>query len=192
MGPAPACGDPGCRQGKAHRSFASRSRPRLCLLKGCGSSFVPGFWSQKYCSRSCRAAADAWRRRKAAREYRRSENGKAKRAAQSRRRRARQKQGEGAEAASQGDSIADSAQPAASEGHQLFEGAGNFCCDRPGCYVLFDRSPRSPFRRYCTSSCNRAMRRVRVREALWRARAVVRRAVGCSRGHQAAPRRCRL
>jgi len=193
MGPAPACGDLGCRQGKARRSFASRSRPRLCLLKGCGCSFVPGYWSQKYCSRSCRAAADLWRRSKAAREYRRSTKGKTKRAAQSRRRRARQQgQKEGGEAAREGDSLADSTPLVASEGHHPFEGAGDFCCDRPGCYVLFDRSLRSPLQRYCTSSCCRAMHRVRVREALWRARAFLRRLVGCSRGREALGRRCRI
>jgi hypothetical protein len=192
MGPAPACRDVGRRQGKAHRSFTSRSRPRVCLLKGCGGSFVPSCWSQKYCSRSCRAAADVWRRRKAAREYRHSDKGKAKRAAQSRRRRERQGQEKGGEEVSEGDSVVESTQPATSEGHHPFVGTGDFCCDRPGCYVLFDRAPRSPLQRFCTSSCCRAMRRVRAREALWRVRALLRRLVGCSRGREARERRCLL
>lgn len=185
MGPRPACGELGSRQGKAQRSFASRRRPRVCLLKGCERSFVPGRWAQRYCSESCRCEADAWRRRKAAREYRRSENGKAKRAAQSRRRRERQGQDEGREEVSEDDSAAESTQPAGSEGHHLFVSAGDFCCDRPGCYVLFDRSPRSLLQRFCTSACWRAIRRVKVREALWQARALLRRGLECSGGGQA-------
>jgi hypothetical protein len=185
MGPRPACRQLGDRQGKAQRSFVSRRRPRVCLLKGCERSFLPECWSQKYCSRSCRQAADGWRRRKAAREYRRSERGKAKRAEQSRRRRARNGQGGGGEGLSESDSTGESTPLRGSEGHHPFVGAGGFCCDRPGCYVLFDRSARSPSQRFCTSACYRAMRRVRARETRWRVRALLRRELECLHGHQA-------
>jgi hypothetical protein len=182
MGPRPACRQLGDRQEKGRGSFAARSRSRVCLLKGCGGCFVPSCWSQRYCSTPCRRAADAWRRRKAAREYRRSEKGKAKRAEQSKRRRARQVQVQGGDEVSESDSADDSTQLRGSEGHHPFEGVGDFCCDRPGCYVLFDRSPRSPSQRFCTSVCYRAMRSVRVREARWRARAVLRSGLGCTQG----------
>jgi hypothetical protein len=43
-------------------------------------------------------------------------------------------------------------------------------CSRPGCYVLFLPSPRSPDQHFCSSSCRQALRRVRQREARLRRR----------------------
>ena len=43
-------------------------------------------------------------------------------------------------------------------------------CSRPGCYVLFVPSPRSPDRHFCSGSCRQALRRVRQREARLRRR----------------------
>ena len=43
-------------------------------------------------------------------------------------------------------------------------------CHRPGCYVLFRPSPRSPDQHFCSSSCRQALRRVRQREARLRRR----------------------
>ena len=43
-------------------------------------------------------------------------------------------------------------------------------CHRPGCYVLFLPTPRSPDRRFCSAPCRRALRRVRQREARTRRR----------------------
>lgn len=214
MGPQPASSQQAGRQGAACRGCAWKSRLRDCLLKGCGHSFFPSSWAQRYCSSSCREAADLWRCRKTAREYRRSEEGKAKRAAQSKRRRRRQREERCREGSPGSDSVAEATRstPAesprsplsesdcgaeatrfgASEGHHPFLGEGNFCCDRPGCYLLFDRSPRSPLQRFCSLSCYQAMRRVKVREARWRSRDFLRRCVGCSGGHQTPQRRCRL
>jgi hypothetical protein len=185
MGPRPACGQLGGRQGKAQRSFASRARPRICLLKGCERSFLPERWSQRYCSESCRTEARVWQGRKAAWEYRRSEQGKAKRAAQSRRRRERQKLAESGEEVGEGGGVAESTPLKGREGHPPFVGAGDFCCNRPGCYTLFDRPPRSPLQRFCRSACYRAIRRVKVREAQWQARALLQRKFECSTGRQA-------
>ena len=42
-------------------------------------------------------------------------------------------------------------------------------CSRPGCYVLFSLSPRSPHRSFCSCSCRQALRRVRQRETRFRA-----------------------
>lgn len=176
MGPQPACSQKTRRQGVACRNSSWKARWRGCLLQGCSCSFLPSSWNQRYCSKSCRKAADKWRRRKAAREYRRSETGKAKRAAQAKRHRERRKgQDQIRQQVSESDLAEESGRLTASEGHHSFVGEGDFCCDRPGCYVLFDRSARSPLQRFCTSSCYQAMRRVRAREARWRARAFFRR-----------------
>ena len=43
-------------------------------------------------------------------------------------------------------------------------------CRRPGCYVLFLPSPRSPDQKFCSGSCRQALRRVRQREARLRQR----------------------
>jgi hypothetical protein len=40
-------------------------------------------------------------------------------------------------------------------------------CDRPGCYVRFAPSSRSPGRRFCCSLCRKALRRAREREKRW-------------------------
>ena len=185
MGPGPACGKQRRRQGEARRSSVRKARPRACLLKGCGRSFEPRCWAQRYCSDSCSQAAAEWRRRKAAWEYRRSDDGKEKRAAQSRRRRARQRQQQQSERrVAENDSAPEKAPTRSSEGHRLFVDDGDFCCDRPGCYVVFDRAPRSPLQHFCSSNCRRALRRVRAREAQWRTRAFFRRHYGRSRNRQ--------
>jgi hypothetical protein len=41
-------------------------------------------------------------------------------------------------------------------------------CDRPGCYEGFDRSSRSPWRRFCSTLCRAALRLVRLRDRRWR------------------------
>jgi hypothetical protein len=50
------------------------------------------------------------------------------------------------------------------------ENSGGVPCDRPGCYVLFLSAPRSPRKHFCCSSCRKALRRVRQREARLRRR----------------------
>jgi hypothetical protein len=49
----------------------------------------------------------------------------------------------------------------------------DFCgspCQRPGCYVQFAASARSPGQRFCCAVCRRALRRVLDRESKWRRR----------------------
>jgi hypothetical protein len=64
--------------------------------------------------------------------------------------------------------------PEAREGHhhpshpKYFFGDG---CDRPGCYLRFERSRRSPLQRFCCHACRRAVERVLERERRWRLRA---------------------
>src|SRR5208283_1447366 len=53
------------------------------------------------------------------------------------------------------------------EGHP-YEIFFSCSCDRPGCYVEFDRSRRSPLQRFCSQECRRAWERVWEREQRWR------------------------
>ena len=41
-------------------------------------------------------------------------------------------------------------------------------CSRPGCYELFSPHRRSPLKKFCSSLCREALRRVRQRELHWR------------------------
>jgi len=41
------------------------------------------------------------------------------------------------------------------------------CCSRPGCYVRFHVTTRSPRQRFCSLACRNALRCVRQREAHW-------------------------
>ena len=162
------------RQARKQRARRQRRR-RRCLLKGCERFYVPRSCTQRYCSKGCVAAAALWRRRKAAWEYRRSAQGKERRAAQAVRRRKRLR--ECAEKAARAESAlrANRRHSHASEGHRSFNGEGNSCCERPGCYVLFERSARSPCQRFCSSRCHEALRRVEARESALRARNMRRR-----------------
>ena len=54
------------------------------------------------------------------------------------------------------------------EGHHKAAEGGISCCARPGGYVLFRRTRRSPCQQCCGPLCRRALRCVRVREARWR------------------------
>ena len=139
--------------------WKKRRRPRLCLLKGCGEEFLPPHPNSRYCSAGCREGARRWREWKARKRYRSSEKGKQRRRDQTQRRRDRQSR-----AAQSG---ADPVLEAPSVGHQMQRGARDFSCDRPGCYILFAKTRRSPHQRFCSASCRQALRRVRLREARW-------------------------
>ncbi len=140
---------------------------RQCLLKGCEKWFVPSCPQARYCSPECRQAACRWRRWRASRQYRTTAEGQARRRAQSCRYRARQR-----EARHSGKSVADDAEPPR-EGQRAAEnpeGFGNCACDRPGCYDLFVRHPRSPEQHFCSVACRQALRRVLDRERRLRGR----------------------
>jgi predicted nucleic acid-binding Zn ribbon protein len=47
---------------------------------------------------------------------------------------------------------------------KICEDSRGLPCHRPGCYVLFLRSARSPDQKFCSDSCRQALRRVRQRE----------------------------
>ncbi len=101
---------------------------------------------------------------KAQEKYRSSERGRECRREQSRRRRERQRE--------KGPPLKNPPARPAKEGgvgHQQ-NGGEKISCDRPGCYVRFDASPRSPRQRFCSPLCRNALRSAWAREKRWRGR----------------------
>jgi hypothetical protein len=158
---------------------------RRCLLKDCERWFLPPWPQARYCSPACRKAAEYWRSWHAGQTYRATVRGKERRREQARRHRERaQQRSASAESAApapliepdlpaieaQTTSDSTSTIPAGTlsvgqrPGEILAESCGLPCC-RPGCYVLFLPSPRSPDQHFCSDSCRQALRRVRQREA---------------------------
>lgn len=163
---------------------------RQCLLKGCERWFLPRHFQDCYCSPNCRIAARRWRRWHAARRYRATANGKQRRREQAQRHRERKRlRSAFNEPASPTPEVEPAALTIAADvlplidsptavnslhvGQRPAEIPENFQlwpCSRPGCYVLFSLSPRSPQRSFCSCSCRQALRRVRQREARLRVR----------------------
>ena len=141
----------------ATQHCAPSPRRRSCLLKGCETSFRPVHPLARYCSGVCQQAARRWTRWRANRRYRRSQQGKASRREQCRRRRQR----------GCAPPASDSTQR---EGYQEADAEKKISCARPGCYECFAEAPRSPLKKFCSHVCRRALRRVLEREARWRRR----------------------
>ena len=148
---------------------STRLTPRKCLLKGCNRYFTPNHPLDRYCAGDCKDAARRWRLARANLKYRRSEIGKRNRQAQAIRYRARLKERNAAEILQQTDGqeshFADLTPPR--EGYHKSDSQEKSCCDRPGCYERFTPSPRSPLQTFCSSSCRKALRCVRLREQRW-------------------------
>jgi hypothetical protein len=165
---------------------------RRCLLKGCERWFLPLRPQARYCGPACQEAAKRWRSWHAGQRYRATTQGKQRRREQARRNRQRVRQRSSlAEPAPQASPIepaspviepettpkSDSTptSPAGSQsvGQRPAEIPQYSCglpCSRPGCYVLFLPSARSPDQHFCSASCRQALRRVRQREARLRRR----------------------
>lgn len=148
------------------------SLSRTCLRKGCGQTFLPRCWNQRYCQSSdCLREVRRWQAAKRQRVARQSaENRKRHALAEARRRRAKKEAAIAAENSSK-DGSSDSGQGPSSEPFQ--DGAWSRSkrfpedfCDRPGCYQPLPRDSRAPAR-YCGGDCRQAMRRVRDRERKW-------------------------
>jgi hypothetical protein len=153
------------------RPEGCRHRPRRCLLKGCERLFWPRHPRSHYCSEACVQAARYWRRWRASRQYRVTENGKQQRREQSKRyrERVRMRQAASADAASpcEGQRIASE--------HEDFSGQP---CVRPGCYELFTLPHEHSCKRFCSVECRLALRRVLDREERYQTR---RRRMRCQR-----------
>jgi hypothetical protein len=163
---------------------------RRCLLKGCERWFLPSRPQARYCSTACQHAARRWRRWHASQRYRATTHGKQRRRDQARRYRSRRPHRRtGAEPTPQPTDVAPQAEaledqppppadpptamPPASVGQRpddIPEKSAGLPCDRPGCYVLFLPTPRSPHQHFCSGGCRQALRRVRQREARLRHR----------------------
>ena len=128
-------------------------RRRRCLLKGCERRFCPKAPSARYCSKECREKARRWRVARARERYRRTENGKAMRRNQARKRRRRLKERTRGESGAAGTSVGDHS--------ECNEGV---ICARPGCYERVIPTDRSPLKKYCSRDCYAAMRCVLERE----------------------------
>jgi hypothetical protein len=163
-----------------------------CLLKGCERWFLPPRPQARYCSLTCQKAAAHWRSWHASQTYRATKKGKKRRREQAQRRRERERQrAASAEPALQASTIEPASPvieiqttftpdstpitPANSRGvgqrpAKILPQSGDLPCSRPGCYVLFLPSSRSPDRHFCSGSCRQALRRVRQREVRLRRR----------------------
>ena len=164
---------------------------RRCLLKDCERWFLPPWPQARYCSPACREAAEHWRSWHAGQTYRATNGGKERRREQARRRRERATAAisscragaptppiEPALPVIEAQTITSDSIPiipadTQSVGQRPAEILPESCglpCSRPGCYVLFLPSPRSPDQHFCSGSCRQALRRVRQREARLRRR----------------------
>jgi hypothetical protein len=163
---------------------------RRCLLKDCDRWFLPPWPQARYCSPACREAAKHWRSWHAGQTYRATIQGKERRREQARRHRERAQQRSALaeqavpisqsepglpviEAQTTSDSIPIIPADTQSVGQRPAEILPKSCglpCSRPGCYVLFLPSPRSPDQHFCSGSCRQALRQVRQREARLRRR----------------------
>lgn len=163
-----------CRHGRLDRASCRR---RVCLLKGCERPFQPRHPLSRYCSEACRGAARRWSQWRANQRYRASEQGRSRRREQSRlwRRRAAERRSQGL------------AGETPSEGYQEDAAAEEFCCSRSGCYERFNRSRRSPLRKFCSFLCRRALGRVLQRESRWRRRWTAPRQTGCGLWNRPGP-----
>jgi hypothetical protein len=161
-----------------------------CLLKGCERWFLSPRPQARYCSPTCQEAAEHWRSWHACQRYRASFHGKERRREQARRHRERARQRSALaepaapappiepalpviEAQTTSDSIQIIPAGPQSVGQRPAEiqpQSWGLPCNRPGCYVLFLPSPRSPDQHFCSGSCRQALRRVRQREARLRCR----------------------
>ncbi len=157
---------------------------RRCLLKDCERWFLPPWPQARYCSHACREAAERWRSWHAGQTYRATVQGKERRREQARRHRERQRRLALAEPAAptlpiepaspviQAQTASESTpivppatQRVGQRPVEILPKIRGLPCSRPGCYVLFAPSLRSPDQHFCSGSCRQALRRVRQREA---------------------------
>jgi hypothetical protein len=164
---------------------------RRCLLKDCERWFLPPWPQARYCSPACQVAAEHWRSWYAGQTYRATSQGKERRREQARRHRERTRQRsvlvepphqtlpiEPVLPVMEAQTTKSESTPIIpvdchSVGQRPAEILPKFCglpCHRPGCYVLFLPSPRSPDQHFCSGSCRQALRRVRQRETRLRRR----------------------
>jgi len=155
-------------------SPSSPSRPRFplrtCHRKGCGRTFWPRSWNQRYCREpECLRLLHRWQAAKRQRERRRQaekrqQHAEAERARRQRQRDARKK----AEGTAPSGSVAAGVRAVPRAWSRSEKKFPDFC-DRPGCYDPLPGPRRGPAQ-YCGSDCAQAQRRVQDRERKFQAR----------------------
>jgi predicted nucleic acid-binding Zn ribbon protein len=161
-----------------------------CLLKGCERWFLPHRPQARYCSPACQRAARSWRCWHSCQRFKATDHGKKLRRDQARRYRIRLRQRSSLTQPTPPDDDVELTSPVigpltspgsepppigttAGEGQRPARISADSCglpCHRPGCYVLFLPSARSPDQKFCSGSCRQALRRVRQRELRLRQR----------------------
>jgi predicted nucleic acid-binding Zn ribbon protein len=161
-----------------------------CLLKGCEDWFLPRRPQARYCSPACQKAARSWRRWHSCQRFKATDHGKKVRRDQARRYRIRLRRRSSLTQPTPPDDDGELTSPViepltsrgsepppivttTSEGQRpakICEDSRGLPCHRPGCYVLFLPSARSPDQKFCSDSCRQALRRVRQRELRLRKR----------------------
>ena len=140
------------------RKRPRRLRPRLCLRKGCGHTYLPRRWNQRYCQDpECRREVRRWQA--ARRQARRRQNPTAKNQ-QAQAQRARRQRARSAPQPPQNPEVT----PARGHAAKIF--LPLVLCHRPGCYEPPLTSVRNRAH-FCAPACRQAVRRVRDRERKW-------------------------
>lgn len=147
-----------------------RLGPRICLRKGCGRSYQPRHWKQRYCQDlECLKEVRRWQALKRQQRRRERPEVRRQRAAAERERRARQReQRRSGESIAADHSAVDDSRDADGAWSRKERSSEPFC-DRVGCYERL-RSCSSGQARYCGEDCRRDVARVRDRERKWLAR----------------------
>lgn len=159
-----------------------RPRPRICLRKGCGRTYQPRRWNQRYCQDpECLREVRRWQAAKRQAKRRLDEAAKTQHAEAERARRAR------------APAVTQPSKPpevAAACGHAASILSALFFCNRPGCYQPLAHAVRNPAC-YCCPACRQAVRRVCDRERKWLFRGTFRGRQARAREYQAARTRRR-
>ena len=170
--------------GRRHhkRNGRRRPRPRLCLRKGCGRTYTPQRWNQRYCQEpECLRLVRRWQAAKRQAKQRQDEAVKARHAQAQRARRQR---------------VPSSPQPpkepkvTAARGHAAKTFSATPICDRPGCHEPPPKLGRNQAK-FCCPSCRQALYRVVDRERKWLKRRSFRSQQAREREYQAAHERRR-
>jgi hypothetical protein len=150
--------------GRGHRLGA-----RICLRKGCGRTYQPRHWKQRYCQEpECLKEVRRWQAVKRQQRRRERPEVRQQRAAAERERRARQRKQRRCDDSVTADRFGDDPRDADGPWSRMRRNSAPFC-ERVGCYEGL-RSCSGGQARYCGDDCRRATTRVRDRQRKWLAR----------------------
>jgi hypothetical protein len=146
---------------RPRRARGRRSRPRICLRKGCRRKYRPRCHNQRYCQDpECLREVRRWHAARRKARHRQDANVKIKHAQQEKARR------QLAKSASQ---TVENPKLAPARGHAAQTLFALPLCDRPGCHE-HPASSRRNLARYCCPACRQAVRNLLDRERKWLSR----------------------